>query len=168
MLRHTSVLVSLVRLIERFPWPPEPPQRRRGHPKTSAARLIVKAFVLMIIRRLSPAYALVAFLEHADPLPQPLRPLLCEPGRFPSRRTWDRRRAALPQSVPGLLGWIGRPLGTLRQPWARHGRAVACDSTPLATGGGVGHKQHREQGVMPHSSMDMEAGWSKAGWHGWW
>jgi hypothetical protein len=26
MLRHTSILVSLVRLIERFPWPPEPAQ----------------------------------------------------------------------------------------------------------------------------------------------
>jgi hypothetical protein len=53
-------------------------------------------------------------------------------------------------------------------PWATHGRAAACDSTPLATGGGVWHKTHREQGVIPHSSIDTEAGWSKSGWHGWW
>ncbi|HEY7491700.1 MAG TPA: hypothetical protein VIH59_11405 [Candidatus Tectomicrobia bacterium] len=57
---------------------------------------------------------------------------------------------------------------TLLQPWAIAGRAVACDSTPLATGGGVGQKQHRAPGVIPHTSSDPEAGWSKAGWCGWW
>ena len=168
MLRHTSILVSLVRLIERLPWPPEPPKQLRGHPKTYSDRLIVKALVIMIIRRLYTAYALLAFLDQDDPLPQQLRPLLCEQGRFPSRRTWERRLAALPQSLPGLIGCIGRHLVTLLQPWARHGRAVACDSTPLATGGGVWHKKHREQGVIAHSSIDTEAGWSKSGWHGWW
>jgi hypothetical protein len=43
MLRHTNILVSLVRLIDRLPWPPEPPKRLRGQPKTYADRLIVKA-----------------------------------------------------------------------------------------------------------------------------
>ena len=168
MLRHTSVLVSLVVLIARLPWPPEPPKRPRGPPKTYSDRLMVKALVLMIIRRLYTAYALLAFLDQDDPRPQQLRPLLYEHGRFPSRRTWERRRAALPQSLPGLIGCLGRHVVTLLRPWARHGRAVACDSTPLATGGGVWHKKHREQGVIPHSSIDTEAGWSKSGWHGWW
>jgi hypothetical protein len=122
----------------------------------------------MIIRRLYTAYALLAFLDQDDPLPQQLRPLLWEHGRFPSRRTWERRLAALPQRLPGLIGCLGRHLVTLLRPWAMHGRAVACDSTPLATGGGVWHKKHREQGVVPHSSMDTEAGWSTSGWHGWW
>jgi Transposase DDE domain len=168
MLRHTSVLVSLVLLTDRLPWPAEPTKRSRGHPKTYSDRLIVKALIIMILRRLYTAYALLAFLDQDDPLPQQLRPLLCEQGRFPSRRTWERRLAALPQSLPGLIGCIGRHLVTLLRPWARHGRAVACDSTPLATGGGVWHKKHREQGVIPHSSIDTEAGWSKSGWHGWW
>jgi Transposase DDE domain len=168
MLRHTSVLVSLVVLVDRLPWPPEPPKRPRGHPKTYSDRLIVKALIIMIIRRLYTAYAFLAFLEQDDPLPQQLRPLLCEQGRFPSRRTWERRLAALPQSLPGLIGCIGRHLVTLLRPWATSGRAVACDSTPLATGGGVWHKKHREQGLVPHSSIDTEAGWSKSGWHGWW
>jgi hypothetical protein len=168
MLRHTSVLVSLVLLTDRLPWPAEPTKRSRGHPKTYSDRLIVKALIIMILRRLYTAYALLAFLDQDDPLPQQLRPLLCEQGRFPSRRTWERRLVALPQSLPGLIGCIGRHLVTLLRPWARHGRAVACDSTPLATGGGVWHKKHREQGVIPHSSIDTEAGWSKSGWHGWW
>ena len=168
MLRHRSVLVSLVLLIDRLPWPPKPGKRHRGHPQTYSDRLIVKALVIMVIRRLYTAYALLAFLEQDDPLPQQLRPLLSEQGRFPSRRTWERRLAILPQSLPGLIGCIGRHLVTLLRPWGTHGRAVACDSTPLATGGGVWHKKQREQGVVPHSSIDTEAGWSKSGWHGWW
>jgi hypothetical protein len=128
----------------------------------------MKALVIMIIRRLYTAYALLTFLNQADPLPRQLRALLSEQRRFPSRRTWERRLAALPSSLPGLIGCFGRHLVTLLQPWARHGRAVACDSTPLETGGGVWHKKHREQGVIPHSSIDTEAGWSKSGWHGWW
>ena len=29
------------------------------------------------------------------------------------------------------------------------------------------HKKDREAGVVPHSSIDTEAGWTKSGWHGW-
>jgi Transposase DDE domain len=168
MLRHKSLLVSLVLLVDRLPWPPEPAKRPRGRPTTYPDRLIMKALVIMIIRRLYTAYALLTFLNQADPLPRQLRSLLSEQRRFPSRRTWERRLAALPPSLPGLIGGFGRHVVTLWQPWARHGRAVACDSTPLETGGGVWHKKHREQGVIPHSSIDTEAGWSKSGWHGWW
>jgi hypothetical protein len=128
----------------------------------------VKALVIMIIRRLYTAYALLAFLEQDDLLPQQLRPLLYEHGRLPSRRTGERRRAALPQRVPGLIGSCGRHVVILLRPWAVHGRAVAIDSTPLATGGGVWHTRHREQGVIPPPSIDTEAGWSTSGWHGWW
>jgi len=34
--------------------------------------------------------------------------------------------------------------------------------------GGVWHKRDREAGVVPHTSIDTEAHWSKSGWHGWW
>jgi hypothetical protein len=63
MLRHRSVLVTLVQLVDRFSWPPEPVKRPRGRPKTHSDRLMVKALVIMIIRRLYTAYALLAFLE---------------------------------------------------------------------------------------------------------
>jgi hypothetical protein len=168
MLRHKGLLVSLVLLVDRLPWPAEPAERSRGRPKTYSDRLIMKALVIMIIRRLYTAYALLTFLNQDDPLPRQLRPLLYEQGRFPSRRTWDRRLAALPPSLPGMIGYVGRHLVTQVRPWVRYGRAVALDSTPLETGGGVWHKKHREQGVVPHSSIDTEAGWSKSGWHGWW
>jgi Transposase DDE domain len=168
MIRGGSLLVSLVTLVDHLPWPPEPVTRARGCPKRYSDRLIMKALVIMILRRLYSAYALLSFLDQDDPVPQQLRPLLMEQGRFPSRRTWERRLARLPETLPGVIGSTGRALVILLTPWARQGRAVSFDSTPLQTAGGVWHKKHREQGEIPHSSIDTEAGWSKSGWHGWW
>ena len=101
MLYHTSLLVSLVLLIDGLPWPSAPVKRPRGRPKTYSDRLILKALVIMIIRRLYTAYALLTFLDQDDDVARQLRPLLCEQGRFPTRRTWERRLAALPQHLPG-------------------------------------------------------------------
>jgi len=132
-------------------------------------RLIVKALIIMVVRRLYSAYSLLAFLEEDTALTCELRTLLTdEQGRFPSRRTWERRLAALPDSLPGLIGALGRYLVRLIQPWANLGRAAALDSTALRAKGGVWHKKHREQGIVPHSSIDTEAHWSKSGHHGWW
>ena len=168
MLRQTSLLVSLVLLIDYLPWPSAPVKRPRGRPKTYSDRLILKALVIMIIRRLYTAYALLTFLDQADAVARQLRPLLSEQGRFPTRRTWERRLIALPQHLPGLIGCFGRHLVAVLTPWSSHGRAVAVDSTPLKTSGGVWHKKHKEAGEIPHTSIDTEAGWSKSGWHGWW
>src|SRR3989337_2318199 len=153
MRRQTSLLVSLVVVMDRLPWPPESAKRLRGRPKTYAERLIMKALVIMIIRRLYTAYAVLAFLNQDDAVAVRLRPLVCEQGRFPSRRTWARRLAVLPASLPGMIGYGGRQLVALLQPWAIHGRAVAIASTALATGGGVWHKTHREQGGIPPASI---------------
>src|SRR4029453_49476 len=105
MICGDCLLVSLVTLVEHLPWPPEPPKRARGCPQQYSYRLIMQALVVMIIRRLYSAYALLIFLDQDDPVPQPLRVLLMENGRFPSRRTWERRLARLPETLPGLIGY---------------------------------------------------------------
>jgi Transposase DDE domain len=168
MRRQNSLLVTLVKLIDELPWPPEPAKRSRGRPKTYSDRLILKALVIMIIRRLYTAYALLRFLNQDDPVAWQLRRLWHEHGWFPTRRTWERRLAALPPHLPGLIGCFGRQLVAVLTPWVYHGRAAAVDSTPLKTSGGVWHKKHKEAGEIPHTSIDTEAGWSKSGWHGWW
>ncbi len=122
----------------------------------------------MIVRRLYSASALLAFLEQRDGVSQDVRALLYENGQFPSRRTWERRLKKLPDSLPGLIGCLGRDLVELLKPWQWHGHAAALDSTALKTGGGAWHKKHRERGEIPHTSIDTQAGWSKSGWHGWW
>ena len=168
MINGGSILVSLVCLVDHLPFPPSPVRRQRGRPQTYSDRLLMKALVVMIIRRLHTAWALLAFLHQEDPVVQQLRALLTEEGRFPTRRTWERRLAALPASLPGLIGRLGRQLVTVLTPWAQQGHGAACDSTAVRAHGGVWHKKDREAGSVPHTSIDTEAHWSKSGWHGWW
>lgn len=169
MLPREPLLVILVKLVDRIPMPEPPLKQGRGRPKVYADRLIIKALVIMVIRRLYSAYSLLAFLDQDTDLTRALRAELTDAqGRLPSRRTWERRLQALPDTLPGLVGCLGRYLVTLIQPWAHTGRAAALDSTPLRAKGGVWHKKHREAGVVPHSTIDTEAQWSKSGYHGWW
>lgn len=168
MISGGSILVSLVGLIDHLPFPPPPTQRKRGRPPIYSERLLMKALVVMIIRRLYTAWALLAFLHQEDPVVQQLRALLTEAGRFPTRRTWERRLAVLPATLPGLIGRLSRHLVTVLNPWAQQGHGAACDSTAVRAHGGVWHKKDREAGSVPHTSIDTEAHWSKSGWHGWW
>src|SRR5574341_1193216 len=169
MLQREPLLVTLVKWVDAIPMPKEPEKRKRGHPKVYADRIIIKALVIMVIRRLYTAYSLLAFLEQECEVTSQLRELLTtQEGRFASRRTWERRLATLPDSLPGLIGCLGRYLAVLIQPWGSNGKAAARDSTPLRAKGGVWHKKDRDKGVVPHSTIDTEAHWSQSGYHGWW
>jgi hypothetical protein len=128
-------------------------------------RLILKALVVMIVCHLPTVGTLLAVLE--EPSMAAVRALLTEPGRYPTRRTWERRLRAVPAGQPAQIACLGQPLVMLLQPWAAGGRAVALDSTPLRARGGVWHKSDREAGVVPHSSIDTQAHWTRSGWHGW-
>ncbi len=167
MIIQDCVLVQLVRLLDHVPAPTTTERPRRGRPTTYPDGLFLKALVIMILRRLHRVSELLAVLEEPTPQMRTLRELLCERGRFPSRRTFERRLRALPETLPERIGLLGRHLVGLLRPWARSGRAVAIDSTVLRAKGGVWHKKDREAGVVPHSSIDTEAGWTKSGWHGW-
>jgi hypothetical protein len=168
MVVKEALLVIFVKMVDRIPLPGEAEQRRRGRPQEYTNRLIVKALVIMVIRRLYSAYSLLAFLEQESEVTCALRPLLLERGRMPSRRTWERRLGRLPESLPGLIACLGHHLVQLLQPWGQDGQAAAIDSTPLRAQGGVWHQKDREAGIVPHSSIDTEAHWSKSGYHGWW
>jgi hypothetical protein len=162
-----SLLVALVRLVDRIPLPDPPPTRRRGRPRVYPDRLFLKALVIMIVKHLAQVDTLLAVLEEPSPEMRCLRALLTEGGRFPSRWTWERRLAALPAALPAQIGCLGRCLVGLLAPWAAAGRAAAIDSTPLHATGGVWHRRDRAAGVVPHTSIDTEAHWTKSGWHGW-
>ena len=169
MLHEKPLLVILVTLVDQIPMPASPRKCGPGRPKEYSDRLIIKALIIMVIRRLYSAYSLLAFLEQDTFLTRELRVLLTnEKGQFPTRRTWERRLAALPDELPGLIGALGRHLVALIQPWASQGRAAAFDSTALRAKGGVWHKKQRDKGIVPHTSIDTEAHWSKSGHHGWW
>ncbi len=167
MIGQVSLLVMLVKLVDCVPAPPPPTTRGRGRPKVYTDRLFVKALVIMIVRHLHTVHELLTVLDQPTPAMQVLRTLLTEQGKYPARRTWERRLAALPDTLPAQIGCLGRHLVALIQPWADSGRAVAIDSTVLRARGGVWHKKDREAGAVPHTSIDTEAHWTKSGWHGW-
>ena len=127
----------------------------------------MKVLVVMIVRRLHKVHELLAVLEEPTPEMHSIRELLKVGGRFPCRRTFERRLKALPERLPDQIGLLGRHLVEVLKPWERAGRAVALDSTPLRAKGGVWHKKDKEAGKVPHSAIDTEAGWTKSGWHGW-
>ena len=166
MIPQESLLIMLVRLIDRIPVPPAP-KPGRGHPQVYPERLFLKALVIMIVRHLHKVHELLSVLEQPTAEMQTLRGLLMVNGRYPARRTWERRLKGLPESLPAQIGCFGRYLVALIQPWADCGRAAAMDSTVLRANGGVWHKKDRENGVVPHSSIDTQAHWTKSGWHGW-
>jgi hypothetical protein len=167
MISQDTVLVQLIHLIDCLPTPPPPPRRPRGRPIFYSERLFMKALVVMIVRRLHKVGELLAVLQEETPEMREVRRLLFEGGRFPSRRTFERRLKAMPNSLPNQIGCLGRHLVEVLKPWESRGRAVALDSTPLQAKGGVWHKKDRQAGMIPHTSIDTEAHWTKSGWHGW-
>ncbi len=126
MILQATLLVTLVLLVDRIPMPPVPPVRRkRGHPKVYPDRLFLKALVIMIVRRLHKVHELLTVLEQPTPEVQALRHLLTENGRYPSRRTWERRLTAMPETLPAQISCLGHYLVERLQPWAQCGRAAA-------------------------------------------
>ena len=167
MIPQTGLLVMLVRLVDSIPAPPPPPKRGRGRPSFYPDKLFLKALVVMIVKHLHTPYELLCVLAQPTAEMEALSALFTEQGRYPDRRTWERRLKALPDKLPAQIGCLGRYLVELLNPWEKCGRAVAADSTVLRSRGGVWHKKHREAGEIPHTSIDTEAAWTKSGWHGW-
>ncbi|GAC1396275.1 MAG: hypothetical protein NVSMB65_15430 [Chloroflexota bacterium] len=163
---ESQPLPALLQLIDHIELPPL--ARRRGRPYVYPDRLLLKAVTILLVRHLPNVHALLAVLAEQTAEMAQLRAQLTDAqGRFPARRTWERRFVAITETLPALIVWLGAYLLVLLQPWGTGGRAAAIDSTLLGARGGVWHKKHREAGVVPHTSIDTEAGWSKSGWHGW-
>ncbi|MCA1599897.1 MAG: hypothetical protein LC769_12975, partial [Chloroflexi bacterium] len=167
MVQQERSLVMLVQSVDTIPLPEPPARPGRGHPIVYSDRLFLKGLVVMGVKRLTTVYEMIAVLAQDTPEMAALRPLLTQEGQCPNRRTWERRVAALVARLPAIIGCLGRHLVEVRDPWRDHARAAAIDSTVLRAKGGVWHKKDREAGVVPHTSIDTEAGWTKSGWHGW-
>ena len=161
MIQENSLLVTLVMLVDHVP-SPAAAKLERGRPKTYSDRLFLKAIVIMIIKHLHRVYELLSVLEQPTVEMQLLHELLSENGRYPTRRTWERRLKGIPESLPAQIGCFGRYLVTLILPWAICARAVSIDSTILRSKGGVWHKKDRQAGKVPHTSI----GQSQAGMAG--
>ena len=115
MTLHDSLLIALVQLVDAIPVPPRS-GAQRGHPRVYSDRVFLKALVIMIVRHLPTVHALLTVLEQPTPEMRRVRALLTEQGRYPSRRTWERRLNAIPATLPAQIGCLGRHLVKLIQP----------------------------------------------------
>src|SRR3954451_19596897 len=115
MVPQMSLLVLLVDLVDTVPGPPV--ARRRGRPPTYADRLFLEALVIMLVRNVATVSGLLAILEQPTWEMQALRTRLTEHGRFPTRRTWERRLATMPSSLPARIACLGRHLVAVLDPW---------------------------------------------------
>lgn len=164
MVASASLLVTLACSI---PMPP-PFGPHRGRPRRYSDRRFLKALVIMVLRQLATVHALLTVLEKPTPEMQHLRTLLMGDGLYPSRRTFERRLAAIHETLPAQIACLGQHLLACIQPWEHTDRAVAIDSTVVrAFAGAVGHKRDREAGHIPHTAIDTVAHWTKSDWHGW-
>jgi hypothetical protein len=93
MVPESSLLVTRVRLVDRIPLPPAPAKRGRGRPPHYAERLFRKALLIMIVKHLHSPCELLTVLAQDTAEMAALRQELTQEGRYPCRRTWERRRS---------------------------------------------------------------------------
>jgi hypothetical protein len=62
MIEQDTLLVTLVKLVDRVPRPPLPARDRRGRPPTYPDRLFLQALGIMIVRHLHTVHALLSVL----------------------------------------------------------------------------------------------------------
>ena len=137
-----SSLVILLELVERLPVPPLAAVGP-GRPRTYSDRLFLKALVIMVTKHLTSVHELFTVLAQPTVEMQTLRELLTEQGRYPTRRTFERRLSTLADMLSAQIACLGAHLTEQVQPWQRHGNAAAIDSTVLRAHGGVWHQKHR-------------------------
>ena len=159
MIPDGALLVALRQVVAHIPRPPPPP-RGRGRPPIYADRLCLQGLLMMIVRRLETVHLFVAVLAAPTAEMTRVRAVRAPDGRLPHRRTWERRLARVPATLPAPIGCLGRALVVLTDAWARHGRAVALDRTLRRAPGGVWHVKQRVVGWAPLVTCDPDADWS--------
>jgi len=112
MIPQESTLVVLVKMIDLIPTPPVGPAKQ-GRPITYPEKLFLKALLIMIVKHLHRVHELLSVLNEPTFEIQQLRSLLTENGRYPARRTWERRSS-----------WSRSTSGSMR----RVGIGVSCSS----------------------------------------
>ena len=105
MIPPEALLVMLVKLIDRIPMSPPPSKRKRGHRIVYPDRLFLQELIIMIMRHMHIMYELLAALNEGTCEMQTLCTLLAENGRYPSRRTWERRLKTIPEALPAQIAY---------------------------------------------------------------
>lgn len=133
------------------------PQRKRGRPLVYGHIPMLLFFITMALKRI---HAFKAMADYAQ----------VHYRRFgfasaPSRKTLRRRFLALPAFLQNFMPELASEAGCLDERFSF--RTAFADKSIFRALGGLWHKKHRQQGLVPHRSIDTEASWGKSPYHGW-
>lgn len=133
-------------------------KRGRGRPFVYSHASMTLFFMVMALKRI---YSFKSMTKYAKAYYEDFG----FPGA-PSRKTIRRRFLSLPSYIHWLLPQIVHhcqelDYATFRCSWA------FVDKSVFRALGGLWHKKHMIQGIVPHPSIDTDASWSKSAYHGW-
>lgn len=133
-------------------------KRGRGRPFVYSQASMTLFFMVMALKKIYSFKAMTKFArEHYADFGFP---------NGPCRKTIRRRFLGLPSCIHWLLPEIVRQCQELDYPTFRCSWAFV-DKSVFRALGGLWHKKHMMLGVIPHSSIDPDASWSKSAYHGW-
>lgn len=132
--------------------------RGRGRPIVYSHASMTLFFIVMTLKRI---YSFKAMSKYAK------QHYVCFGfPRAPSRKTIRRRFLQQPQLIHWLMPQI------VRQCQELCGQTFRCswcfvDKSVFRAFGGIWHKKHMIEGIIPHPSIDTDASWAKSAYHGW-
>lgn len=136
-------------------WPAA--NKRRGKPHHYNWPSMVLFFMVMILKGIHSYQAMARYAkEHYRCFGW---------SSAPWRKTIARRFEALPQVVYQLMPLVAKAASQLNRDVFSFGW-VLMDKSVFRAKGGLWHRVHRLQGVVPHSSIDTDASWAKSAYHG--
>ena len=159
MLYSNHHLFKLLALVEKIYLPTLKP--KRGHPFQYPEVVILKVFLLMVLKRITEQAALYRYLAA-----HPRVRTACGLERLPDESTLRKRLKKLSPTVKCQI-----PV------WARYvihesacqAEAVAVDKKMIKSKGPLWHQRDREQNRIPKNlrGVDIDSSWSKSAYRGW-
>lgn len=133
-------------------------KRGRGRPLFYSHASMTLFFIIMSIKKIHSFKSMKSYVD--------LHYQSFGFEKSPSRKTLRRRFLEQPQLIHWLLPQIARRCQ--QEDYTRF-RLNWCfvDKSIFRALGGLWHKKHRQQDIIPHPSIDTDASWGKSPYHQW-
>lgn len=151
----------LFTLFERF-WQHDSARPHRGHPFVYEQKALIVFFLVMHQRRLFRFKGQRRWLAH--------HPEMCHTfglAAVPARTTLSRRYKALYAVLQDFIAFLGTYAADLDPRFTSE--HLYTDKSLFKAQGPVWHQSDRQEGRIPENlrHLDIDASWSKSGYHGW-
>jgi hypothetical protein len=130
---------------------------KRGSKHTYSSGSFIVFFVIMAIKRV---YTYKGMYKYAQNHYTSFGWLRC-----PTRKTIKTRFEALPTLLQVVIPEIALHFASIHKSFDFKWGFV--DKSVFRSLGGIWHQKHMKEGLIPHSSIDIEASWAKSDYHGW-